>query len=81
MIYKDDKTLFRQPSIAFVHLPDSRTLPRIPDRDLETHLNGLSQVISSPLLLDDGLVDLSGRQVVVLGESDVEVTLVVSTYD
>jgi hypothetical protein len=67
MIYKDDKTLFRQPSIAFVHLPDSRTLPRIPDRDLETHLNGL--------------VDLSGRQVVVLGESDVEVTLVVSTYD
>jgi hypothetical protein len=43
-----------------------------------TYLDGLSEVVSPSLLLNHPLVDLSGGQIVVLGERHVEVSLVVS---
>jgi hypothetical protein len=42
------------------------------------NLNSSSQVVTSTLLLDDVLVDLSGGDVVLAGESDVQVTFIVT---
>lgn len=41
-------------------------------------LNGLAQVVSPPLLVDDRLIDLARGQVVVSRKPNVEETLVVS---
>lgn len=51
-----------------------------PHQNFSRHftLNGLAQVISSPLFVDDWLIDLASGQVVVSGQPDVEETFVVS---
>ena len=41
-------------------------------------MNSLSEVVASTLFVDDGLIDFSGRDVVVLVESDIEKSFVVS---
>lgn len=40
-------------------------------------LHGLAQIVSSPLFVNDRLVDLAGGEVVVFGETDVQEALVV----
>lgn len=45
------------------------------------HLNGPAEVISPSLALDDMLVDLAGGDVVLSGQGDVEITLVVAEVE
>lgn len=49
--------------------------------DVRDDLHSLAQVVALSLTLDDVLVDLAGRDVVVAGEGDVEVTLVVAEIE
>jgi len=49
--------------------------------DVRHHLHGAAEVVASPLALDDGLVDLAGRDVVLAGDGDVQVALVVAQVE
>lgn len=49
--------------------------------DVRDDLHGLTQIVAPALALDDLLVDLAGRDVVVAGEGDVEVALVIAEIE
>jgi hypothetical protein len=42
------------------------------------HLHGLSQIVTATFALNDVLVDLAGSDIVLAGESDIEVAFVVA---